>query len=190
MNHNFFLSLVWLCGQGRTPPRIYVCFADFLAKIDSQEHGPAVQGHPVGSPPALLPQALKRTHGGPAKPYNTLHLLRRWCALAGSRRVAAPARMSAAGTCARAQDPVSAATVGRRREDRRSPAFSCGVLPSLRPGERGYPRWRRGRRSKYQVEPRLTDLSPSSCLAFSTVLRLKPRWANRAKASLEGTSSC
>ena len=90
MNHNFFLSLVWLCGQGRTPPCVDMSFAAFLAKIDSQEHGPAVQGHPVESPPALLPQALTRTHGGPAKPYNTLHLLRRWCALAGGRRARRP----------------------------------------------------------------------------------------------------
>lgn len=90
----------------------------------------------VGSPLALLPQALTRTHGGPAKPYNTLHLLRRWCALAGSRRATVPAGMSAAGTCARAQDPVSAATVGCRKTAG-APLFPAAYFLPCTPGDGG-----------------------------------------------------
>ena len=139
MNHSFFLSVVWLCGQGRTPPRIYVCFADFLAKIDLQERGLAVRGTPLGSPPALLPQALMRTHGGPAKPYNTLHLLRRWCALAGGRR-ADRARGDVGSENLRQGTGPRFCRHGGVPEDRRSPTYSCGVLPSLHPwGRRPMP---------------------------------------------------
>ena len=159
---------------------------------------PGCPGCPFGSPPALLPQALRRTHGGPAKPYNTLHLLRRWCALAGGRRAASnrSTRFFPPRGC-RQREPAP----GHRTpflpprwvafgKTAGAPLFPAAYFLPCDPGNAAYPRWRRGRRSKYQVEPRLTDLSPSSCLAFSTVLRLKPRWANRAKASLEGTSSC
>jgi len=48
MNHSFFLSLVWLCGQGRTPPRIYVCFADFLAKWNKKNTALPPQDNPGG----------------------------------------------------------------------------------------------------------------------------------------------
>ena len=131
MNHVFFLSSVWLCGQGRTPPCADMSFADFLAKWNKKNTALLPPDNPVGSPPALLPQALKRTHGGPAKPYNTLHLFHKWCALAGGRRARRPRDVGSGNLCS--SPGPRFCRHGGVQEGRRSPTYSCGVLPSLHP---------------------------------------------------------
>ena len=137
MNHNFFLSMVWLCGQGRTPPCVDMSFTDFLAKWNKKNTALPPQDNPGGiasGAPGRRP--FQEPTARPAKPYNTLHLFHKWCALAGGRRATVPAGMSAAGTCVRAQDPVSAATLGCRKTAG-APHFPAAYFLPCTPGDGG-----------------------------------------------------
>lgn len=146
MNHSFFLSMVWLCGQGRTPPCIYSVFADFLAKVDSQEHGPAVRGAPWDR----LRRSCRRPSRGPTagQPSRITH----YTYFVGGVPLQGAGEWPRTASCASSiRGDVGSGNLrlgaGPRfcrhsgvQEDRRSPTFSCGVLPSLHPvGRRPIP---------------------------------------------------
>ena len=142
-----FLSMVWLCGQGRTPPRIYVCFADFLAKWNKKNTALPPQDNPggiaSGAPTAGPFSNLRR-----GQPSRITHYT---CFTSGVPLQGAGGWPRTAPCASSTRGDVGSGNLrpgtgprfcrhGGVQEDRRSPTFSCGVLPSLHPwGRRPMP---------------------------------------------------